>query len=67
VLVARACNPHYSGGRDQENHSSKPAWANSSIRPYLEKPFTRIRKVEWPKEKALSSSTSTAKTTTTKV
>jgi hypothetical protein len=29
VLVAHACNPSYSGGRDQEDCSSKPAWANS--------------------------------------
>jgi hypothetical protein len=28
--VAHACNPSYSGGRDQENHSSKPALGNSS-------------------------------------
>jgi hypothetical protein len=28
--VAHAYNPSYSGGRDQEDHSSKPAWANSS-------------------------------------
>jgi hypothetical protein len=25
ALVAHACNPSYSGGRDQEDHSSKPA------------------------------------------
>jgi hypothetical protein len=25
----------------QEDHSSKPAQANSSTRPYLEKPFTK--------------------------
>jgi hypothetical protein len=25
VLVAHICNPSYSGGRDQEDHSSKPA------------------------------------------
>jgi hypothetical protein len=24
--VAHACNPSYSGGRDEEDHSSKPAW-----------------------------------------
>jgi hypothetical protein len=30
VLVAHACNPSYSGGRDQEDRSSKPAQANSS-------------------------------------
>jgi hypothetical protein len=30
ALVAHACNPCYSGGRDQENCSSKPAQGNSS-------------------------------------
>jgi hypothetical protein len=29
VQVVHACNPSYSGGRDQEDLSSKPAWANS--------------------------------------
>jgi hypothetical protein len=24
--VAHACNPTYSGGRDQEDHDLKPAW-----------------------------------------
>jgi hypothetical protein len=24
------CNPSYSGGKDQEDHGLKPAWANSS-------------------------------------
>jgi hypothetical protein len=27
--VAHAYNPSYSGGSDQEDRSSKPAWANS--------------------------------------
>jgi hypothetical protein len=35
VLVAYTCNPSYSGGRDQEDHSSKPAWTNSSQDPIL--------------------------------
>jgi hypothetical protein len=26
---AQACNSVYSGGRDQEDHGSKPTWANS--------------------------------------
>jgi hypothetical protein len=39
--VAHAYNPSYSGGTDQEDHSLKPACANSSARPYLEKPFTK--------------------------
>jgi hypothetical protein len=30
ALVVHTCNPSYSGGRDQEDHSSKPAQANSS-------------------------------------
>jgi hypothetical protein len=36
-----ACNPSYSGGRDQEDHGSKPAWANNSRDPILKKPFTK--------------------------
>jgi hypothetical protein len=30
ALVAHACNPSYSGGRDQEDHNSRQAQANSS-------------------------------------
>jgi hypothetical protein len=30
ALVAHICNPCYSGGRYQEDHSLKPAGANSS-------------------------------------
>jgi hypothetical protein len=29
ALMAHICNPRYLGGRDQEDHGSKPAWANS--------------------------------------
>jgi hypothetical protein len=29
ALVAHACNPSYSGGREQEDRGSKPAQANS--------------------------------------
>jgi hypothetical protein len=39
--MAHACNPSYSGGRDQEDHGSKPVWANSSQDPILKKPITR--------------------------
>jgi hypothetical protein len=39
-------NPSYSGCRDQEDSGSKPAQANSSVRPYIEKPFTKIGLVE---------------------
>jgi hypothetical protein len=55
------CNPCYSGGRDQEDRSLKPAWANSSRDPILKKLFTKIGLVGWLKVKALSSSPSTAK------
>jgi hypothetical protein len=41
--MAQACNPTYSGGRDQEDHGSKPAWANSSTRPYLKKTLHKNR------------------------
>jgi hypothetical protein len=37
VLVTHACNPTYSGGRDQEDRGLKPDRANSFARPYLEK------------------------------
>jgi hypothetical protein len=37
VQVAHACNPSYSGGRDQEDYSLKPAWANS-----LRDPISKI-------------------------
>jgi hypothetical protein len=36
--VAYACNPSYSGGRDQEDLGSKPARANSLGDPILKKP-----------------------------
>jgi hypothetical protein len=35
--VAHTYNPSYSGGRDQEDCSSKLAPANSSAKPYLKK------------------------------
>jgi hypothetical protein len=41
ALVAQAYNPSYSGGRDQEDHSSKLTWANSSQNPIWKKPFTK--------------------------
>jgi hypothetical protein len=47
VLVATACNTSYSGGRDQEDCRSKPAWANSSAGPYLEKTQHKKGLVEW--------------------
>jgi hypothetical protein len=38
ALVAHTCNPTYSGGRAQEYHSSKPAWANNSQDPISKTP-----------------------------
>jgi hypothetical protein len=35
AAVVQACNPSYSGGRDQEDHSLKPAGANSFREPFL--------------------------------
>jgi hypothetical protein len=39
VLVAHACNPSYSGGRNQEDCSSKPAWENSLWDPISKNPL----------------------------
>jgi hypothetical protein len=36
--VAHACNPSYSRGRDQEDHSSKPAQVKSSQEPISKNP-----------------------------
>jgi hypothetical protein len=44
LLVAHACNPSYSGGRDQEDCSLKPAWANSSRDPISKIPITKKKK-----------------------
>jgi hypothetical protein len=46
VLVAHACNPSYSGGRDKEDHGSKPAQANSSRDPISKNPSQKIGLVE---------------------
>jgi hypothetical protein len=37
VSVVHACNPSYSGGRDQEDRDLKPAQANSSWDPIKKK------------------------------
>jgi hypothetical protein len=39
--MAHACNPSYSGGRDQEALSWKPAWANSLRDSISKKPTTK--------------------------
>jgi hypothetical protein len=41
VLVAHTCNPSYSGGRDQEDGSSKLTQTNSLRDPIMKKPFTQ--------------------------
>jgi hypothetical protein len=41
VLVAHACNPSYSGGRDQEDGGLKPAQANSLQDPISKIPITK--------------------------
>jgi hypothetical protein len=49
ALVAHTCNPSYSGGREQEDHDLKPAWANSSQDPISKKPITKNGLIEWLK------------------
>jgi hypothetical protein len=39
--VTHTCNPSYSGGRDQEDHSSNPALANSSQDSVSKKKFSQ--------------------------
>jgi hypothetical protein len=47
--MAHAYNPSYSGGRDQEDHGSKPAQANSLRDPMLKKkkPSPKKGLMEW--------------------
>jgi hypothetical protein len=42
--VADTYNPSYSGGRDQEDHGSKPVRANSSRDSYLKKKKNSLQK-----------------------
>jgi hypothetical protein len=42
--VAHACNPNYSGSRDQEEHGSKPAQANSLRDPISKKNPAHMKK-----------------------
>jgi hypothetical protein len=46
--VAHICNPSYSGGRDQEDPGSKPAWENNS-QDYLKKTLHKNGLLEWLK------------------
>jgi hypothetical protein len=43
VLVAHACNPSYSGVRDQEDHNLKPTSDKQFRRPYLKKKKSQKR------------------------
>jgi hypothetical protein len=63
VQVAHSCNSSYSGGKDQEDHSLKPAQGNSSQDPISKKKRSITKKglVEWLKVEALSSNTCTVK------
>jgi hypothetical protein len=45
ALVAHACNPSYSEGRDQEDCGSKPAWTGSFQDPISKK--KKITKTDW--------------------
>jgi hypothetical protein len=38
---SHTCNPSFSGGRDQKDQGSNPAWANSWRDPILKKPNTK--------------------------
>jgi hypothetical protein len=42
VRVTHACNPSYSGGRDQDDHGSKPGQANSLGSPISKKLITYL-------------------------
>jgi hypothetical protein len=57
LLVAHACNPSYSGDRDQEGHGSKPIPGKQFKRPNPKKTHHKKVLVDWFK-KVLSSSLS---------
>jgi hypothetical protein len=59
--VAHACNPSYSGGRDEKDHSSKPTPGKQFVRPYQEKTHHKTVLVKWLKVEALSSNPRTTK------
>jgi hypothetical protein len=47
--VVHTCNPSYSGGRDQEDHSSKPVQENSLQDPSSKKTHHKKDLMEWLK------------------
>jgi hypothetical protein len=49
VPLAHVYNPSYSGGRDQEDQGSKPAWTLGSRDPILKKIHHKKRLVGWLK------------------
>jgi hypothetical protein len=59
--VTYAWNPNYSGGRDQEDHSLKPAPGKQFTRPYLEKYQSQKRAGGVAQGVVLNSNPSTAK------
>jgi hypothetical protein len=59
-VVAHACNPTFSGGRDQEDQGSMPTQENSSWEPILKIPSTKQGREHLPsKWEALSSNHNT--------
>jgi hypothetical protein len=50
VPIGHTCNPSYSGGRDQEDHGLKLAWASFSQDTISKKKKKNHKKglVEWP-------------------
>jgi hypothetical protein len=60
ALVAHTYNPRYSGGRDQEDHGSKPP-RQIVLETLSQKYPSQKGLVEWLKVQALSSNPSTAK------
>jgi hypothetical protein len=56
--VTTACNPSYSGGRDQGDRSLKPVWANSLRDPFSKEPegvVAHTYNSSTPEEKAVRS------------
>jgi hypothetical protein len=61
ALVIHACNPSYSGGRDQQDRGLKPAVGKWLTRPYLKNTQHKKGLEVWLKVEALSANPSTAK------
>jgi hypothetical protein len=61
MLLARTCNPSYSGGGDQEDSGSKPAQAHTSRGTNLKEHFTKKEADRVAQGEALNSKPNTAK------